>query len=120
MHHALEYYASKPWYVYILKCCDGSLYTGISKDVGKRVSQHNSGKGAKYTRSRHPVKLVYTEKRRNHKAAMKRELEIKKLPRNKKLKLIKTKRAETMNNPDTFYGLSIAPKILELLERMKF
>ncbi|WP_177419243.1 GIY-YIG nuclease family protein [endosymbiont of Lamellibrachia barhami] len=48
------------WHVYILKCCDGSLYTGIAKDVAARVKKHNSGQGAKYTRSRLPVDLLYT------------------------------------------------------------
>ena len=66
------------WKLYILRCNDGSLYTGITTDVEKRLAVHNSGKGAKYTRSRKPVELVYAEKCGNHSAALKRELEIKK------------------------------------------
>lgn len=78
------------WAVYILKCADGTLYTGISNDVTKRVNVHNTGKGAKYTRVRLPVKLAYSEASTNRSTASKREAEIKKLPRNEKLKLCAT------------------------------
>lgn len=77
-----------PWYVYILRCGDGSLYTGISDDVEKRFAAHASGKGAKYTRGRGPLELVYTEELPDKSAALKREAAIKKLPRQEKLKLI--------------------------------
>ena len=76
------------WKVYILRCCDGSLYTGITTDLTKRVTMHNSGKGAKYTRSRKPVELVYSEDCGDHSAALKREAAIKAMPRSKKLKMI--------------------------------
>ena len=72
----------------MLRCRDGSLYTGITTDVEKRVAAHNSGKGAKYTRSRKPVELVYQEECTDHSAALKRELEIKALTKEEKEKLI--------------------------------
>ncbi len=69
-----------PWYVYMVQCRDGSLYTGIAKDLEKRVEEHNSGStGAKYTRSRRPVHLVYQEEVPSRSAAAKREYEIKQL-----------------------------------------
>ena len=76
------------WKLYMLRCGDGSLYTGITTDVEKRFAAHNGGKGAKYTRSRRPLELVYTEECGDHSAALKRELEIKRLTRIEKLKLI--------------------------------
>jgi putative endonuclease len=78
----------KRWYVYILRCRDGSLYTGIATDVQARLAAHQSGKGAKYTRGRGPLELVYTEECKDHSAALKREVAIKRLSRNEKLKLI--------------------------------
>ncbi len=77
------------WYLYILRCKDDSLYTGITTDVEKRLEAHRAGKGAKYTRGRGPLELVYKEECGNHSDALKRELEIKRLPREDKLKLIK-------------------------------
>ncbi len=74
--------------VYILRCADGTLYTGIARDAQKRLEQHNAGKGAKYTRSRRPAELAYTEPAPDRSAALRRELEIKKLPREAKLDLI--------------------------------
>ena len=67
------------WNVYIVECADGSLYTGIAKDVERRVSAHNTGQGAKYTRSRRPVTLVYRETATDRSAALRRELAIKQL-----------------------------------------
>ena len=75
--------------MYMLRCGDGSLYTGITTDVERRVAVHNSGKGAKYTRSRLPVTVVYQEKLPDKSAALRRELEIKSLTRGEKLKLIR-------------------------------
>ena len=77
------------WYLYILRCKDDSLYTGITTDVDKRLEAHRAGKGAKYTRGRGPLELVYKEECADHSDALKRELEIKRLPREEKLKLIK-------------------------------
>ena len=78
----------KKWYLYILRCGDGSLYTGITTDVEGRLSQHRSGKGAKYTRGRGPLEVVYTEECEDHSAALKRELAVKALPREEKEKRI--------------------------------
>mgnify|MGYP001002628643 FL=1 len=76
------------WYLYILQCGDGSLYTGITTDVEKRLEAHRSGKGAKYTRGRSPLELKYREACGTHSDALKRELEIKHLSREEKLALI--------------------------------
>lgn len=75
------------WYLYIVECVDHSLYTGISNNLEKRVADHNLGKGAKYTRGRLPVILRYFEEFLEKGDALKREWEIKKLPREKKEKL---------------------------------
>lgn len=78
------------WFVYILECKDKTLYTGITNNLEKRLLQHNSGtEGAKYTRPRRPVKLVYHEQSKNRSEATKREMAIKKLKRSEKLKLLK-------------------------------
>ena len=78
----------KVWYLYILRCGDGSLYTGITTDIQARLDAHRAGKGAKYTRGRAPLELVHSENCGDHSAALKRELEIKSLPRAEKMKLI--------------------------------
>ena len=75
--------------VYILKCRDGSLYTGIAKDLEDRLKKHNEGKASKYTRGRLPVSCVYSEKKRSLSAALKREIEIKSWERAKKMALTK-------------------------------
>lgn len=74
--------------VYIVKCNDGTLYTGISNDVDNRVVKHNSGKGAKYTKTRRPVCLVYTKVIGTKSDALKEEYRIKQLSRSEKLKLL--------------------------------
>ncbi|PLY10024.1 MAG: endonuclease [Arcobacter sp.] len=80
------------YFVYILECCDGSLYTGITTDVAKRLDEHNlSDKGAKYTKARRPVKLLYEESAIDRSSASKREYAIKKLTRIKKLELIENR-----------------------------
>lgn len=76
-------------YVYILECADGTLYTGWTTDMQKRLKAHNTGKGAKYTRCRRPVKLIYTEQFDSKSDALRREHEIKQLSRVQKLLLIK-------------------------------
>lgn len=80
----------KSWKLYILRCGDGSLYTGIALDVPARFARHCSGTGAKYTRGRGPLELVYEEICESKSAALKRECQIKALPRSKKLELIQT------------------------------
>lgn len=78
-------------YTYIVKCRDGSLYTGWTTDLDKRVACHNAGKGAKYTRARRPVELIYFEEFKTKEEAMRRECEIKRLSRKKKEELIEKK-----------------------------
>jgi putative endonuclease len=75
-------------YCYIVECADGTLYTGWTTDPERRVKTHNAGRGARYTRMRGPVRLVYVEEQPDRASAMKREKAIKALPRNKKLQLI--------------------------------
>jgi predicted GIY-YIG superfamily endonuclease len=78
------------WYVYILRCGDGTLYTGITDDIPRRLAAHRSGKGAKYTRGRGPLELVYQEQVPDKSAALRREIEIKRLRRAEKEQLIKS------------------------------
>jgi putative endonuclease len=76
-----------PWFVYLARCADGSLYTGITTDLAARLEAHNRGKGASYTRSRLPVALAYSETAESRSAALKREAQIKRMPRSGKLRL---------------------------------
>jgi len=78
---------NKPWWVYIVECADNTLYTGITNDIDKRISVHNAGKGAKYTQSRLPVKLVYQESCKDRVHAGQREYQIKQLNRSDKEEL---------------------------------
>jgi predicted GIY-YIG superfamily endonuclease len=78
----------KDWTVYILRCGDGSLYTGIAKDVRVRVKQHSEGRGASYTRTRLPVKLLYQQEGLTHSKALIREAQIKAMSRSKKEEII--------------------------------
>ena len=81
----------KQWCVYILRCGDGTLYTGMTDDLKRRLAQHRAGKGAKYTRGRAPLEPVYQEACDSRSDALRREAAIKKLPRAKKLALISEK-----------------------------
>ena len=76
------------WIVYVLRCRDGSLYTGMTNDLRRRLAAHRAGKGGAYTRSRLPVRLVYAERRPGRGAALSREAAIKRLPRSAKLALV--------------------------------
>ena len=76
------------WHVYVLRCADGSLYTGITTDLARRLAAHNAGKGAKYTRARLPVALVWSEPAADEGAAKRREHEVRSLDRADKLRLI--------------------------------
>lgn len=76
------------WQLYILRCGDGTLYTGITDDLPRRLNAHRSGKGAKYTRGRGPLELVYREDCPDKSAALRREIAVKKLSRQEKLSLI--------------------------------
>jgi putative endonuclease len=81
------------YYLYILECADKTLYTGLAGNLEKRLKEHNeSRRGAKYTRSRRPVKIVYSKKFKTHSASAKEEIRIKGLSRKEKLKLIKNTR----------------------------
>ena len=80
----------RSWQLYLLRCGDGTLYTGIALDAQKRLLAHQKGRGAKYTRGRGPLKLVYTETCANHSEALKRELEVKSMTREEKEALIET------------------------------
>ena len=75
-------------YTYIVKCSDGSLYTGWTNDLEKRIRAHNEGKGAKYTKSRRPVVLAYYEEFQTKEEAMRREWEIKQMSRQTKMRMI--------------------------------
>lgn len=75
------------WWVYILRCRDGSLYSGITNDIGQRLEAHNQGSGAKYTRGRRPVVLIYKEPAADRSEATRRERELKSLSRQEKLLL---------------------------------
>jgi putative endonuclease len=87
------------WHVYMLLCNDGTLYTGYTNDLEKRIKAHNSGKnGARYTRSRRPIKLVYTEQVESKSAAARLEYRIKKMRRDKKKRLIAGKSQRQENN----------------------
>jgi len=75
-------------YVYVVECSDGTLYTGYTTDVDRRIAEHNSGEGAKYTRGRTPVRLVHTEEYGTRSEAMSREAEIKSMSRGEKEELL--------------------------------
>lgn len=86
----------KPYHLYLLECADGTFYAGITVDLARRVSEHNfSRRGAKYTRGRRPVRLVYTKKFRDRAEATRAEIQIKKLSRQEKLNLLKNKTASS-------------------------
>ena len=76
------------WYVYMLRCGDDTLYTGVTDDVEKRIAAHRAGKGAKYTRGRGPLEPVFVEEQPDKSAALRREYEIKQMTRQKKLELV--------------------------------
>ncbi len=78
------------WIVYILRCTDGTLYTGITNDLERRMAEHEAGQGAKYTKGRGPFKLVYQEICQDRGVASRREIEIKSLDRKAKLSLVST------------------------------
>jgi predicted GIY-YIG superfamily endonuclease len=78
-----------PWFVYILRCADGSLYTGITKDMSRRCLQHNAGKASRYTRGRRPVSVIYQETHASQRLALQREATIKALSKRQKEALIR-------------------------------
>jgi predicted GIY-YIG superfamily endonuclease len=78
----------RPWIVYMLRCADGSLYTGITNDLRRRLAAHRAGTASRYTRARGPVRVVHREPAADRGAALKREAAIKRLPRTAKLALL--------------------------------
>ena len=80
----------KEWVLYILSCKDDTLYTGITDNLPRRLEQHRSGKGAKYTRGRAPLTLCYVEMCEDHSSALRREVSVKRLTKAQKLKLIQS------------------------------
>jgi len=80
------------WFVYMVRCVDGSLYTGITKDVKRRCQQHHAGTASRYTRSRRPIKLVWQETQPSQSAALKREAAIKAMTRKEKLATIRLRK----------------------------
>ena len=85
------------WYVYILKCSDRTLYTGVTNDIERRVNKHNQGTASKYTRGRRPVTLVYKEEYKEKNKAYKREYQLKKLTRKQKQSLFDRKNNKTLS-----------------------
>ncbi len=79
----------RPWFFYVARCSDGSLYSGVCVDLEQRFAAHNAGRGARYTRSRLPVSLAYHEQHATQSLALKREAEVKKWPRQRKEQLIR-------------------------------
>ena len=84
-------FGMKKWVLYIVRCSDRSLYTGITTDIKERLKKHREGRGSKYIRSRRPIKLVYKKACKNESEARKLELKIKKLSQKNKIKLTKNK-----------------------------
>ncbi|RLS40613.1 MAG: GIY-YIG nuclease family protein [Planctomycetota bacterium] len=84
--------AKKSWWVYMLRCADGTLYTGVSTDAERRLTQHNAGTASRYTRARLPVKMIWRETQSGHGDALRRETAIKKLSRAEKLRLARPRR----------------------------
>jgi putative endonuclease len=87
------------WHVYLLRCADGTLYTGITTDVERRVKQHNAGTASRYTRSRRPVVLVYRKRVADQSTALRREIAIKKLSRAEKDELVARVRTAKASRP---------------------
>jgi len=86
------------YFCYIVECADGTYYTGLSTDPERRVNQHNRGRGARYTRARRPVRLVYIEAQPDHASALRRERAIKTLKRDSKARLIREAGTEYLTN----------------------
>ncbi|MEF2144970.1 MAG: GIY-YIG nuclease family protein [Desulfovibrionaceae bacterium] len=85
---------AQPWFVYLLECADNTLYCGVTTDLTRRVAEHNAGTGAKYTRSRLPVRLAASRKCQDKSDALRLEIKIKKLPRSRKLHMLRNAEKE--------------------------
>lgn len=86
-----RYVWSMSWTVYLLRCRDGTLYAGATNDLERRLAAHQAGRGAAYTRSRRPVRVVYSERQPDRGAALRREAALKRLPRRAKLELVRNR-----------------------------
>jgi uncharacterized protein (TIGR02453 family) len=104
------------WHVYVARCGDGSLYTGITTDPGRREAAHNAGRGASYTRSRRPIRLVHLEPAADRGAALRRELAIKRLPRQEKERLVSGSSRRSRAGAEEFRGFR--PSALVFLRRL--
>ena len=100
-----------PWHIYIVRCKDDKLYTGITNNIERRLKQHNSGNGCRFTKYRIPVTLLFTQKARTRSAALKREAQIKSYPRKKKLEHIEkiSKRKKVQRERDEFILKRLMP-----------
>lgn len=87
MHASSGPLDERPWHVYLVACADGTLYCGVTNDLARRVAAHDAGTGARYTRGRGPVRLVWSEAAGTKGAALRRERAVKRLPRTRKLRL---------------------------------
>jgi uncharacterized protein (TIGR02453 family) len=105
-----------PWHVYVARCGDGTLYTGITTDPARREAAHNAGRGASYTRSRRPVRLVHLEPAADRGAALRRELAIKRLPRQEKERLLSRSTGRAEAEASEFRGFR--PAALAFLRRL--
>ena len=102
------------WFLYILRCGDDSLYTGITTNIVRRIGEHSKGKGSRYLRGKLPVKLVYQESCDSRSSALKREAEIKKFPRKKKLAMVKYLSRDNISG-----GRSVCPSKEHSSQRLK-
>lgn len=89
------------WFVYLLRCSDGSLYTGITTDVVRRLAAHNRGAGARYTRTRRPVRVVFLDARLNHSDALRSEFAIKRMSRRQKHDLVAAAQVSVEDLPES-------------------
>ncbi|HEU5058003.1 MAG TPA: GIY-YIG nuclease family protein [Kofleriaceae bacterium] len=80
------------WFVYLVECCDGTLYTGVARDLDRRLAEHNAGRGARYTRGRAPVRIVAASRAMEKRAAYRLEWRVKQLPRRRKAAAVRTLR----------------------------
>lgn len=94
----------RPWFVYLARCSDGTLYCGVARDVAKRIAEHDAGKGARYTRGRGPLTIEAVRRCRTHGDALRLELAVKRLPRAEKEALAEARRFRALER-----GLSVVP-----------
>ncbi|MBM3250375.1 MAG: GIY-YIG nuclease family protein [Candidatus Omnitrophica bacterium] len=106
-----------PWFLYIVRCSDETLYTGITTDIDRRIKEHNNQKGAFYTKNKTPVKLVYQEPVENRSSALKRERAIKSLTRLEKLELISGIQVALPSDPRTSKNRNISAFLKRLKKR---